>query len=167
MPMLRDLAEKLNDGRSPKRIAHGFNIRCLLHENHKNDDRTPSLSIWLENGRVHFHCHAGCDRVELRKLLVHAGIPLSGRIASPKGETKTGVSELLAAWRGVELKNFTEDRILRLALSIADQRNSCELMLGRQFVSDTAGIPYGTAAKGLRRVTKKGIFTKLQPTTPI
>jgi hypothetical protein len=82
--------------------------------------------------------------------------------AATREEGTGEVADLVAAWRVVEL-NFTDERIMRLALSLAQQRNSREVTLGRHFVSNTAAIPYGTSSNGIRRLVRNGALTPLAP----
>lgn len=58
--------QRLIEGLGGKRIPSGWTARCPAH-----DDRTPSLSISLRDGRVLVHCFSGCDQAavidELRR----------------------------------------------------------------------------------------------------
>jgi putative DNA primase/helicase len=67
--------------------------RCPCSENHKNQDRRPSLSILLgDDGWLHANCHAGCHRDAVRAALgrhftewgpgVHGGHPSQKPVAA-------------------------------------------------------------------------------------
>ena len=52
-----------------RRCGQGHIARCPAH-----DDRSPSLSISEKNGRVLFHCHAGCRQEDVMTALCNLGV---------------------------------------------------------------------------------------------
>jgi hypothetical protein len=66
--------------------------RCPAH-----DDGTPSLSITEKNGKVLFHCHAGCDRRSVAAALRRLGLWHSGTRGGRKTEPKRA-SRIIATY---------------------------------------------------------------------
>jgi putative DNA primase/helicase len=61
--------------------------RCPAH-----DDRTPSLSIGERDGKVLFHCFAGCSQSKVRRALIDRGLRPSGKILDDREEQKGKLS---------------------------------------------------------------------------
>ncbi len=58
-----------------RRVGRGWMTRCPVHE-----DREPSLSIHATpEGRILFHCHAGCDQERVLRALRACGLWRQGR----------------------------------------------------------------------------------------
>ncbi len=69
-PDLLDALRALN--LNPRRSGDGWIARCPAH-----DDRTPSLSCSVRNGRLLLYCHAGCSFVSILGALgLRRGVPV-------------------------------------------------------------------------------------------
>lgn len=92
-PKLDALLDKLVGVR---RNGSGFVAKCPVHP-----DKNPSLSISLGTRWVVYHCHAGCDRDEIRRALKlqWADLVLDGA-APPSGKSKR------RDWRAIELESM-------------------------------------------------------------
>src|SRR5215472_6052012 len=62
-----------------------------------HDDVTPSLSITEKNGKVLFHCHAGCNKRSVAAALRGSGIWPSGTRGPRQIETKRA-SQIIATY---------------------------------------------------------------------
>ena len=86
-----------------RKIGRGWMARCPAH-----DDRKPSLSIRDENGKVLFHCHAGCRQEQVIAALRARGlwqrVPYSHvAVVAPvalANDPSSRISSALAIWRG-------------------------------------------------------------------
>jgi putative DNA primase/helicase len=72
---LSDVLHRLEHvtGFAPQSCGQGFKARCPAH-----DDRTPSLSVCEDDGRILLHCHAGCTFEDICRaggLLAAARVP--------------------------------------------------------------------------------------------
>lgn len=67
LPSAREIAAAL--GAEVGRHGSSWVVRCPAH-----DDRTPSLSIRQGTGGPIWHCHAGCDQLDVRDALRDRGL---------------------------------------------------------------------------------------------
>jgi hypothetical protein len=73
---LEEWAQRLDGAR---RTSQGLKARCPAHE-----DKNPSLSVDIRNGRVVWHCHAGCSQDAVRDAAERPnGAPPVARPAVP------------------------------------------------------------------------------------
>ncbi len=72
--------EEIVQARGGKRSGAGYSCLCPAH-----DDRIPSLSLSeTPDGRILYHCHAGCSQEEVRQALMGLGLwPQGGSFLSP------------------------------------------------------------------------------------
>ena len=62
-----------------KRNANGFVVPCPAHE-----DRNPSLSVSDDNGKLLWHCHAGCPSDSVQASLAAKGFTVKGETPEKK-----------------------------------------------------------------------------------
>ena len=60
-----EIEEILRKLRKVKQSGKGYQASCPCNHNHRNGDKSPSLSINQEHGTVLMHCHAGCTFKEI------------------------------------------------------------------------------------------------------
>lgn len=70
-------------GRKLPRRGHGYSYTCCCPA---HDDKSPSLSVTLEGGKILLHCFAGC---ETREIADAVGLPVAAMFDDYKGEPAT------------------------------------------------------------------------------
>lgn len=91
---------RLIEGLGGRRVSTGWAARCPAH-----DDRNPSLSIGVREGRVLVHCFSGCDQAAVIDALRRRGLwpereRREHRILRRPPESRTGTRDFgLGLWR--------------------------------------------------------------------
>jgi DNA primase len=104
LPTLQNILDQHAEAR---RDGDGWKICCPAHE-----DKNPSLSVAEKNGRLLFHCHAGCKQDDvLRALMYTPGRPaLTGRAESKVQSAAVKHSSSLAPGTTVAASRSIQDK---------------------------------------------------------
>ncbi|MBY0552099.1 MAG: toprim domain-containing protein [Candidatus Obscuribacterales bacterium] len=82
--------------RAKERPGQKFSALCPVH-----NDRSPSLSLWIENGQLRVNCFAGCRASDIKWRLRSAGFDLGNREVSTEAEPyfdQRKMNRILETW---------------------------------------------------------------------